>query len=261
MKQELIKPIIKVGNSAGVLLPREWLNGKARIELVEKPLDINKEVLQILEPYLEDVVGIYIVGSYARHEETEESDIDILAITQKTEKHIKPGKYDILLIPKEIIEQQLEKDALPILPMLIEAKPILNKGLLDKYKKAELTKDNLKYHIETTKSALNVVREDIKAAKELNQKVSDASAYSLILRLRTLYIIECIKNQQICTKKKFLSLVKKITGSLSAYNLYRDVKNNKKPGYKLEIKEAEKLSAEINKRLEQVEKWLKEKKG
>ena len=76
--QELIKPIVKFGNSAGVILPREWLNGKAKIELVEKPLNINKDILEILEPYFNDIQGIYLVGSYARGEQTQESDIDVL---------------------------------------------------------------------------------------------------------------------------------------------------------------------------------------
>ena len=58
MGQELIKPIVRVGNSAGIVLPREWLNGKAKVELIEKPIDIKRDILEILEPYLEDVVGI-----------------------------------------------------------------------------------------------------------------------------------------------------------------------------------------------------------
>ena len=46
MKQELIKQIVKVGNSAGVILPREWLNGKARIELIEKAIQFGKAMLE-----------------------------------------------------------------------------------------------------------------------------------------------------------------------------------------------------------------------
>ena len=43
---ELIKPIIRVGNSAGVILPKEWLNGEAKIRLISKPKNIEKFVLQ-----------------------------------------------------------------------------------------------------------------------------------------------------------------------------------------------------------------------
>ena len=78
MKQELIKPIVKVGNSAGIILPKEWLNGKEKVELIETPKDIKKELLEVLDSYLPDIIGIYLTGSYARGEETPESDIDIL---------------------------------------------------------------------------------------------------------------------------------------------------------------------------------------
>ena len=78
MEQELVKQVVRVGNSAGVILPREWLNAKAKVKLVGEPLNIKKNVLEILAPYLGDVIGIYIVGSYAREEETERSDVDVL---------------------------------------------------------------------------------------------------------------------------------------------------------------------------------------
>ena len=32
---KLIKQIVKVGNSAGVILPKEWYGGKARVEFIE----------------------------------------------------------------------------------------------------------------------------------------------------------------------------------------------------------------------------------
>ena len=69
---ELVRPIVRVGNSAGVILPREWLNGKAKIELIARPLDIKKEVFEILEDYFQDIIGIYLVGSYARNEQNDE---------------------------------------------------------------------------------------------------------------------------------------------------------------------------------------------
>ena len=96
--QKLIKPIIRVGNSAGVLLPKEWLNGKAKIELIEKPVDIKSESLQILNSHLDQIQGIYIVGSHARREETSHSDIDILGITSNLNLNINKGRYHIILI-------------------------------------------------------------------------------------------------------------------------------------------------------------------
>src|SRR3989338_11049278 len=134
MIRELIKPIVRVGNSAGVLLPKNWINGKARIELIEKPIDIKKDILEILDPYLQNIEGIYLIGSYARGEQTKESDVDVLVITNKINKKIKRGKYELILISKENVESALEKNILPILPLLKEAKPIINSILIKKYR-------------------------------------------------------------------------------------------------------------------------------
>ena len=78
---ELIKTTVKVGNSAGVLLPKKYLNSQVKIIL--EPLNIEKDVIEILmdEKILDKIMGIYIIGSYAREEQTIESDIDILVIT------------------------------------------------------------------------------------------------------------------------------------------------------------------------------------
>ena len=45
MKTELIKSIVKVGNSAGVVLPREWYGGEAIVKLVK----IILEKMDVLE--------------------------------------------------------------------------------------------------------------------------------------------------------------------------------------------------------------------
>ena len=133
MKQELIKEIVRVGNSAGVLLPKQWLNGRARVELIEKPLDLEKDILNILKPYLKGIKGIYLVGSYARGEQSKESDVDVLAITENENKEIKEGKYEILLVSQKNLGNILTKNILPLLPMLKEAKPILNEELIRGY--------------------------------------------------------------------------------------------------------------------------------
>jgi len=257
---ELIRNTIRVGNSAGVLLPKEWLNTEVKVVL--QPLNITNDVIQTLmkEDLLKDTFGAYIVGSYARKEQTIDSDIDILVITINTNKRIKNGKYDILLISKDNLEKELKTNVLPLLPMLFESKPIINKSLADSYRKTTLTKKNLRWHLETTKSAMKMVEKDIEVSKELKQETGDATAYSLILRLRTLYIIDSIKNKKMWTKLEFLGMIKKISGSLKAYERYVFAKNKKLLAYELPIVEAERLMSNINKKVGDVEKWLNEKK-
>lgn len=257
---EIVKTAIRVGNSAGVLLPKKWLNTKVRVIL--EPLDLEKEILEILaeKGILKKILGIYVVGSHARNEQTSESDIDILVLTTDLNEKITRGRYDIMCISQKEVQRQLKENALPLLAMVREAKTILNENLLKEYKKTPLTLKNSEWHIETTKSAMDVVKEYIKLAEETGERISDSAAYSLILRLRTLYIINCIrKNKQLSTRE-FLKSIKEISGSLDAYDRYLNVKKKGVLNYKLKIEEAIKLRNYINREIEAIEKWLKEKK-
>ena len=258
---EMIKTAVKVGNGAGVLLPKKWLNSKVKIVL--QPLNIEEDILDILinEGILEEIKGVYLTGSYARQEQSIDSDVDVLVVTQNINKKIEKGRYEIICISKKELEKHLKENALPILSMIKEAKPIVNSELLSEYKDSKLTKKNLKWHIETTKSAMNVIKADIGLSKEMDKKkIGDGIAYSLILRLRTLYIVDCIRKNKIWKKRDFLRLVKKISGSLTAYERYISSKNKNTLENKLLIEEAEKLMDYINKKVRELEKWLKEKK-
>ncbi len=259
MKTEIIKPIIRVGNSAGVLVPKDWMNGNAKVELVTKPINVKKDVLELLNPYLEEVMGIYLIGSYARGEQTERSDIDVLTITNKKSGRIKKGKYDILLITKDSTNEAVKNNALPIIPMLKEAKAIINEKLIEQYKKAELNKGNLKPYIELGKSILKVNQASIDLDRELSSNCDDAVAYSLVLRLRSAYIIDCIKKGQKWSNSDLLSLIKKISGSLKAYEGYLRVKDDRSEKEDLPILEAEKLYNYVLKKIKEHEEWAKRK--
>ena len=256
-KQELIKPIVRMGNSACVLLPKAWIDGKAKVELIEKPIDVKRDLFEILSPYLEDVIGIYLVGSYARGEQEVDSDVDVIIITNNLNKRIEKGKYEIILISKDSIEKQLKNNILPLLPMLRESKPLMNAKLLEEYKNIKLTRKNLKFHIETTKSAMAVIEKSIDLDKDLGIKAGDGSAYSLILRLRGVYLVDKLRTGKKWSKKEFLKLIKKISGSLIAYEGYLRVKSNKKAKDELPLEEAQKFYDYIVKRVKEQEIWIK----
>jgi len=258
LESELIRPIVKVGNSAVVILPREWLNGRAKIELIAKPLDIKREILEVLDEYLYDIKGIYLVGSYARGEQTDKSDIDLLVITNKLTKMIEKGKYSIMLVSEDVLKKQIEDNVLPILPMVKEAKTLVNDELIKKYKNYGLTKRNLRFHLITTKSILNVIRATLNIDRERGY-VRDSSAYSLILRLREIYIIGCIKDNKMWNNKELLSIVRKVSGSLIAYERYVAVKSDRPARNLLPIGEAEKLYKYVYDNIRKQEKWAKEK--
>ena len=256
--EQVIKPVIRVGNSAGVLVPKNWISGSAKVELISKPLNIKKDIFDILEPYLKDVIGIYLTGSRARGEETGRSDVDVLVIRKN--KNITTGKYNILLISKKNVEESLKDDILHILPMLKEAKPILNEKLIEEYKKSRLTKKNLKFYTETGKSALKINKGIIKINEDdKSMYLGDRVSYSLILRLRSSYIIDCLIKDRKWTTKEFLALIKKISGNLTAYGGYLRVKDEKPQKEELPIKEAEKLHDYIFKKIKEHERWVKTK--
>ena len=147
METELIKPVVRIGNSAGVVLPKSWLNNRARIEIIQDSFsEIVGNVMEILgdKKVLLDVIGIYLIGSYARGESEDNSDIDVLVIMHGIDKRIESGKYDLLLVSLEKLENDLKKNVLPLLPMLKEAKPILNSKLIEKYRDTKLSWKNLR---------------------------------------------------------------------------------------------------------------------
>lgn len=242
---ELIKQITKAGNSSNVLLPREWLGGIARIELIEKPVDIVEDTIRILKPYLKDILGIYVVGSYARKEETIKSDVDILVITKESNQRIKKGKYEIILISRDNLDKAMKGNMIPLLPMIKEAKTILNEGLINEYKNINPTKKNLKWIIEIIKSSKKVNEQAIKLSRELKENISDGIMYSIILGLRSTYSINCLKDNKILTKKGLINLLSKIAKTEEPYNAYLRSKNNEPDKKSISPEIAEKLNNAI----------------
>jgi len=111
---------------------------------------------------------------------------------------------------------------------------------------------NLKWHLETTIKMMDCVLEDIEFAKKTNGMVSDASAYSLILRLRTLYIVDCLRKNKIYKTKELINLVKRISGSDTAYRRYLNSKNYNSEDSKLPVIEAERLRNYIINKIKEI---------
>ncbi len=242
IKQELIKQAFKLGNSAGVLLPVAWQNRKVAVKLVER--SINQEIIEILEErdILKNVIGIYLTGSYARGEETEESDIDILVITDEIDKQLKIGKYEIIMVSREKFEKLVLK-SLYYASLLFEAKTIINNFYLILYRD-KIKNLTIKNNLDIIKSITNINELNIKIDEELEEKVEDGTVYSLVLRLRELYIIDCLRNDKLQTKKEFLAIIKKIA-SEECYNAYLRIKNDARPKKVILTQEALALVYEI----------------
>ncbi len=255
---KLIKQIVRIGNSAGVILPREWLNGKAKVELVKKPLDIKKDVLEILEPYFEDIIGVYLVGSYARGEKTKESDIDILVITNNINKKIKMGKYEVIITTLNAIVSVLKERPEIIYSKLIDAKVILNKGLLEELKNfIKLNINSFKLYFKDSKKMIGINKELIEMDKlDSSMLKSKAVIYSSLLRLRGLYIIRSILNEKKYSNREFERWLITMLGITKAeyeklYRIYSLIRDNKKIKEKIDISLAEKLVGLLEREIEE----------
>nr|AQS34764.1 hypothetical protein [uncultured archaeon] len=246
MKNEVIKQAFKLGNSAGVLLPISWKGKKVAIKLIEK--SIPEEVLGILEEedLLKNTIGIFLAGSYARNEETELSDIDILIITDNINKQVKIGKYELVFISQERMNK-LVRTSLFLASLVNEAKTILNNTLLNYYKN-EIKKINTKDSLDDIKLMTKTNEKLLKIFEEDNQKVIDGTVYSLVLRLRELYLIECFKRNKNPSIKDFINLISEVS-SKESYNAYLRVKNDLKTKQIISTEEAVALLDETKKRI------------
>ena len=79
------------------------------------------------------------------------------------------------------------------------------------------------------------------------------------MRLRGTYIIDCLIKNKIPTKEELFNLIKKISGSLKAYEGYLRVKNSEKEKNELPIEESAKLYDYILKKIHNQEKWAETK--
>ncbi len=253
----LFKKTTKSGNASAVVLPKAWLDKRVKIELIDKtPEIILYDVLNIIQSSinLSEIIGIYIVGSNARKEQTSSSDIDILVITENTNKEIiKKETYEIIIVSLDLLNYKLKENLFPVGTMLKEAQPLLNNNFLKKIK-IKVTKKNVKWYLETTKDRLKIIKSSIDTIEKNkpNGKLSDAIAYSLILRLRTLYMIDCLKNNDNYKKNEFIKLTKRISGSLIAYNRYVYAKNNKENKRELPLNEGKKLYSYLEEYLQKI---------
>lgn len=244
---ELIKETFKLGNSAGVILPKSWENKKVKIQLIED--SILNDVIDILKEknLLEHTKGIYLIGSYARGDYDLSSDIDLLVITDNVDRLIRQGNYEIVLVPEKNFSENFS-DNIYRLSALREAKVIMNGELLKRLKiinKKIDTKKNLK----EIRSIFAINKGAVKDCKELGENIPDGNVYSLVLRLRELYITKKLLSDDSINRKEFINLIGK-----KAYDAYLRVKRNKKEFNNLTPGEAIEL-------LNLTEKWLKELSG
>ena len=244
MKKTIIKQIVKLGNSSGVVLPKEWEGGTAKVELVKKPLNIREDILKLLRDYLPSIMGIYLVGSHSRGEQTKDSDVDIIAISDNLRKDITSGEYNISIYPLKDVKKTIKQNPLMIYPRILESKAILN-GLLLKDFSRKFNKESFRGFIADTKSILRINKEIIKLDKDIGEFLSSPQVvYSLILRLRGLFLVGVLLSNKKYHKKDFFLKFNKEIGKedfKKLYAIYEKIKNREKVDLKIKISIVEQL--------------------
>src|SRR3989344_7708409 len=123
IKEQLVKTVVRSGNGGAVWVPKNWLGQEVIVILPQKPkLDVKERIIRLLEPYLKDIISVFIYGSYARHEETKDSDIDVMVITENPVKiSIKEPKLEITVFELEKFKKIIEKYPVMYCQMVKEA--------------------------------------------------------------------------------------------------------------------------------------------
>jgi len=248
------KLVQKFGNSSHVVLPKEYIGRRIRFIAEPKTFkDIKSQIIDILKPYLGNIVGVYLYGSYARNEQTIDSDIDILVITSSRLKIIENiNDYHIVSTTINSIENTLRNDAILILPIIKEAKTIINPDFLDSYKNYKFIKSNTKTFLDNTEKILLLNKRGIKLGFEIGSLI-----YSLMLRIRGLLMIKLMMGNKLYSKESLFSYLEnnriQKNKILEIYRVYTNEKNN------IHVKESEVIAkADIEKLLAIAQELLKD---
>ncbi len=227
MEEQISRKVMSIGNGAHIFVPREWLH---EIVYITKPKQsLNDKILSIISPHFENIKGVYLYGSRARNEHEKDSDIDLFIITSKKIK-IKSKSFEIISINENEIEKAIKLNPILIYSILSEAKPIINSSLLEelrnKYKPklrdfAEFLKD--------TQKLIKINKDILESEKEKN--TNEGVPYSIILRLRGIFIINHLLSEKTCSNKEFREWIKNDLPNInlkSVYLSYKAVKTNSK---------------------------------
>ena len=161
------------------------------------------------------------MGSYAREDYDSDSDIDVLVITKGTNKLINYKNYELTLVSEQNLSKRL-LNSLYYISMLNEAKIILNKDLFEKYSKNKRILRTRKIFAEISR-LIKINKENLELYKQNDMNVPDGIIYSIVLRLRELFLIKCLILGKVYSRNDFV----KITGE-NIYSAYSRIKRAKR---------------------------------
>src|SRR3989338_303879 len=196
VREQIVKTVVRSGNGGAVWVPKSWLGQEVVVILPEKPrLELKERVIHLLEPYLKEIISVGIFGSYARNEQTKDSDIDILVVTKdkRLSLNFKKEKIGIVSFPIGKLKEAIQKHPAVYYQMVLEIKPLINSYVLDELRATKVKSQDFKGYLQETKEHLKSNLELVNLDKLDDTYLKSFSVlYSAILRLRGLFIIRCI---------------------------------------------------------------------
>jgi predicted nucleotidyltransferase len=262
--EEIVKEVTPFGNGSIVYTPKKWIGQTVRVILEKEPLNIKESTMELLQPFLEQVKGVFLAGSFARNEQMPDSDIDVLVVSGKKFSLPKSGRFDFTIIDEEILRNELNgKDPFYIYSLLQEAKPILNERLLKELREIKINKRGFRWAVEESESALRIVKEFLEFDKLQKRKKLDSTAviYSMILRFRGIFFIQCLSRNEKYSNKGFKSFLNKkgLPEELidSFYEIYRSERDGKKANAAVSIEDTERLYQLVTDELRKLKQVLK----
>ncbi len=241
--EKIVRRVTPSGNGAHVFTPKEWIDEEVIVVRASK-LNIKKEILMILEPYMGNVISAFIFGSYARGEQNEKSDIDVLVIANKKIKINKKG-FEIIIILEDKIKKAFALNPILMYSAASEGVPIINMSFLEYLRREKLHKGLFKEFVKSSEDSLASSKWIIELDKEQGlHYTSDSAVYSLFMRLRGIFILDCLLNNYKYSNNSFKNWILKKTVNFnykSFYSIYTSVRDNKKTTDRLSIKNAESL--------------------
>lgn len=251
-KEQLIRTVSQIGNGAHIFAPKEWINEKVLIVRLEKKT-IKEKLIEKISPYLDKIIAVLLFGSVAREEETEQSDIDVLIIAKEKFKIEKEKEMDIIILTDKEIPESIKKNPILMYSIFKESKTIINPEYAEEFKKIKIIPRYFSEFIEQTKKSIRSDKEIIELDRKTGKYASDSIVYSLILRLRGIYIINCLLDKKDFSNSSFKNWLNQTKVNFSnAYDSYKRIRSEiYGKESKIKILESEKLltllESELNK--------------
>ncbi|MEK6854789.1 MAG: DUF2080 family transposase-associated protein [Nanoarchaeota archaeon] len=243
---KITKKAIGIGNGAAVYVPKEYSGKQVVLILPEGISEIKSRIIETLAGHMDNIVGVYLFGSYARGESDSLSDIDVLIITKEENIGLKYlfGDIDVRVMTLEQIKKSIKNFPAITLPILKEAKTIINPVLLDELKNYKTEYKNFKWNFDDIRRTTKIIETFIEFDEE---DISISHIYSLVMRARVCYMIQSLlRNKQFSNlglKNELLrrGLDKEVYDSY--YEIYRKIRDEEEIRGKID---KEKITRFIN---------------